>query len=74
VVEGRCPLDEAVAQIKQATRRYAKRQRTWFKRDVRIEWLDITDLHRASLIGTLSPADFTHHLLTRTLALLEKEG
>lgn len=30
--EGRITLDEAVASIKQATRRYAKRQETWFRR------------------------------------------
>ena len=39
-LEGRCTLDEAVATIKQATRRYGKRQRTWFRRDGRIRWID----------------------------------
>lgn len=39
-LEGRCTMDEAVAAIKQATRRYAKRQRTWFRRDGRIQWID----------------------------------
>lgn len=39
-LEGRCAMDEAVAAIKQATRRYAKRQRTWFRRDGRIQWID----------------------------------
>ncbi|MVX59928.1 tRNA (adenosine(37)-N6)-dimethylallyltransferase MiaA [Enterorhabdus mucosicola] len=39
-LEGRCTLDEAVAAIKQATRRYGKRQRTWFRRDGRIRWID----------------------------------
>jgi tRNA dimethylallyltransferase len=56
VVEGRCALEDAVAQIKQATRRYAKRQRTWFKRDPRVEWLDITALHRAHLATPAQPA------------------
>ncbi|NPA25633.1 MAG: tRNA (adenosine(37)-N6)-dimethylallyltransferase MiaA [Deltaproteobacteria bacterium] len=32
-LEGRCSLDEAVHDIKQATRRYAKRQLTWFRHD-----------------------------------------
>lgn len=31
---------EAAASIKQATRRYAKRQRTWFRREGRIKWID----------------------------------
>ena len=39
-LEGRCTLDEAIAAIKQATRRYGKRQRTWFRRDGRIRWID----------------------------------
>jgi len=37
-LEGKCSLDEAVALIKRETRRYAKRQLTWFRRDERIRW------------------------------------
>ncbi len=40
---GACTLDGAVAQIKQDTRRFAKRQMTWFRRDDRIAWHDVTD-------------------------------
>ncbi len=32
-IEGRCTLDEAVENIKLATRRYAKRQLTWFRHE-----------------------------------------
>jgi tRNA dimethylallyltransferase len=32
-------LEEAKAAIRQATRRYAKRQLTWFRRDAQIHWL-----------------------------------
>lgn len=39
-LEGRCSLDEAIDAIKLATRRYAKRQRTWFRRDKRIRWIN----------------------------------
>ena len=39
-IEGRSTLEEAVDQIKVATHRYAKRQRTWFRKDKRIRWLD----------------------------------
>lgn len=35
---GECTLPEAVERIKRDTRRYAKRQLTWFKRDARINW------------------------------------
>ncbi len=38
--EGKCSLEEAADKIKQETRHYAKRQLTWFHRDVRIVWVD----------------------------------
>lgn len=38
--DGNESLDEAVQNIKQATRRYAKRQMTWLRRDERIRWLE----------------------------------
>ena len=37
-LEGGCSLDEAVELIKRETRRYAKRQMTWFRRDQSIKW------------------------------------
>lgn len=39
-LDGRCTLDEAVESLKRETRRYAKRQLTWFRRDGRIYWLE----------------------------------
>lgn len=41
--EGECSLEEAADKIRQETRRYAKRQLTWFRRDVRINWLDTSN-------------------------------
>ena len=38
-LRGEIPRDEAVALIKQATRRYAKRQLTWFRRHEEALWL-----------------------------------
>ena len=35
-----CTYLEAVAQLKRNTRRFAKRQLTWFRKDPRIEWID----------------------------------
>lgn len=40
---GACTLDEAVENVKQSSRRYAKRQLTWFRRDKRIIMLDPID-------------------------------
>ncbi len=36
--DGKCTLTEAVSLIKQNSRRYAKRQMTWFGRDAEIAW------------------------------------
>jgi tRNA dimethylallyltransferase len=36
--DGLCTLEEAVAQLQQNTRHYAKRQLTWFKRDPAMQW------------------------------------
>jgi tRNA dimethylallyltransferase len=42
-LEGRVPLDEARALLQRNTRRYAKRQLTWFRNDPRYRWLDVGD-------------------------------
>lgn len=36
---GECTLEEAVESLKMQTRRYAKRQLTWFNKDKRIHWI-----------------------------------
>lgn len=38
---GTCSLEETVAQIKQQSRRYAKRQLTWFKNRLAPRWVDL---------------------------------
>src|SRR6056297_87827 len=42
-IEGNTTKEEAVRLIKRNTRRFAKRQITWFKPDDRIKWFNITD-------------------------------
>lgn len=37
------PIERAIELIKRNTRRYAKRQMTWFRKDDRIKWLDLKD-------------------------------
>ncbi|MDO6430205.1 tRNA (adenosine(37)-N6)-dimethylallyltransferase MiaA [Flavitalea sp. BT771] len=39
-LEGKTSLDEAIENIKVNTRRYAKRQMTWFRKDPSIRWID----------------------------------
>ena len=40
-IEGRSTLDEAVELLKRSTRRYAKRQMTWFSANRSITWLEV---------------------------------
>lgn len=44
VLREEADLADAVEQIKRSTRRYAKRQLTWFRADPRIMWIDVTGL------------------------------
>jgi tRNA dimethylallyltransferase len=38
--DGQCSLEEAKEKIKTDTRRYAKKQMTWFKKDENIKWIE----------------------------------
>lgn len=46
-LEGRCSIADATAQVQQASRHYAKRQLTWFRRNSAIHWL-----RRGKSVGT----------------------
>jgi tRNA dimethylallyltransferase len=43
VIDGQSSLEDAAAVTAQATRRFVRRQRSWFRRDPRIHWLDGSD-------------------------------
>lgn len=52
-LDGNSTLEEALTAIKTATHRYAKRQRSWFRADKRIKWLNADDgdvSHMAEII------------------------
>ena len=42
-LRGEITMEEAIHLIKQGSRRYAKRQWTWFRHDERTKWYDWTD-------------------------------
>ncbi len=44
-LDGQCTYIEAIEQLKQNTRRFAKRQLTWFRKDKRIRWIDRESTH-----------------------------
>jgi tRNA dimethylallyltransferase len=47
-LKGEVTLQEAVDLVKRNTRRYAKRQFSWFRKEEGILWIDITGLHARS--------------------------
>ena len=42
-LEGLLTWEETLQEIKKETRRFAKRQYTWFNKDKRIKWINVTD-------------------------------
>lgn len=58
-IRGEASLDAAREDIQRASRRYAKRQRTWFRRNSAVHWIERTDT-----------TDF-NAVLTQALTLLE---
>lgn len=52
VIEGDRPLPDAVEEIQRSTRRYAKRQLTWFRADPRIHWLPGWELSPEQLVDS----------------------
>jgi len=48
-LEGKGSLEEAVAETVLATRRFAKRQETWFRKEPDVTWFTAQDLERRVL-------------------------
>ena len=49
-IDGKITLDEATENLKRETRRYAKRQLTWFRRNENINWLYANEMSRDELV------------------------
>ena len=47
-LEGKVTLEEAIANLKQNSRRYAKRQLTWFRNKMEVTWFDMTHVEDTS--------------------------
>ena len=59
-LNGECTLEEAADQVRQSSRRYAKRQLTWFRRNKSIHWL------------TRKPGQDREEILTQARQLLQE--
>lgn len=53
-LDNKCSIEQAIIDMKTNTRRYAKRQMTWFKRDPQITWY-----HPDDFVLKLTSADFS---------------
>jgi tRNA dimethylallyltransferase len=42
-LDGKISIDSAIGNLKQNSRRYAKRQLTWFRNKMEVNWFDMTD-------------------------------
>ena len=49
-LDGECSLDEAIELIKRNTRRYAKRQLTWFRRHPSAVWIDYNEQMKDTIL------------------------
>ena len=47
--ENKYTLEEAIEKIKTNTRRYAKRQLTWFRKDKEINWVNFDNVNNIFL-------------------------
>ena len=56
-LDGLVTLDEAVETIKLRTRQFAVKQERWFRRDPRIEWVDLTEDSAEALPAVLQALD-----------------
>ncbi len=45
-LDGHLSFEEAIEQLKQNSRRYAKRQLTWFRNKMAVRWFDMTDFSK----------------------------
>ena len=59
---GECTLEESVETVKRESRRYAKRQLTWFRREESVEWLFVDEF------------DGFQQLLARACELVRRKG
>lgn len=58
-MDGRWPLDEAVERIKGNTRRYARKQLTWFKRDESMRWFHPDE--KQEILNYITQHETIHH-------------
>lgn len=64
-LDGQSSLADAVDRLKRATRRYAKRQETWFRRETAVDWIDLAPHDGATETAARLRERLDHWILTR---------
>ena len=49
-LDGKIFLNDAIERIKLNTKRYAKRQMTWFRRNKKINWIDVSEFKKLNVL------------------------
>ncbi|MCK5780669.1 MAG: tRNA (adenosine(37)-N6)-dimethylallyltransferase MiaA, partial [Psychrilyobacter sp.] len=52
-IKGELNLEEAISNIKQNSRKYAKRQFTWFKNDPDVIWFDVEKYSEKEILDSI---------------------
>ena len=58
-LDGEWTLDQAREETARATRRFARRQESWFRRDPRITWLALGESLPARALATVRHYNYT---------------
>lgn len=58
-LEGECSFDEAVRRLKRDTRRFAKRQMTWFRKEPGLQWVEV------------QPEESSHSVAGRLMTMIQ---
>jgi len=61
VIHGRCSVDEAITRTATRTRQFAKRQRTWFRHQANVTWIEITAEMKPERIADMVLQEWSKH-------------
>lgn len=67
-LQGKIGMDEAIDQVKRSSRRYAKRQYTWFNADGRITWFDVSAMSQDCLAERVCDLFASESAVSRDMA------
>lgn len=64
-LDGKCSEEEAIARTAVRTRQLAKRQRTWFRHQATVRWIEVAEDATPATVGSLVLGDWRRHGSTK---------